>query len=342
MKNTHKLLCGALGIALMTGCGEQDSAASPGGAGTRLTQLSEESTLTEQSVTTGTEPTVTTKKTTDTEPSRTTAAVSDTESGTASTDSAVSTSATESDVQSSSASSETVSTESEPALTDTSTEHTATETTSTEEPYRDFTLDAAQQALLAEAVIIGDGQFAGEAAAGALPDSVILALEGMGVSDVFENVFAVQEQPCGVLDALRTLHPKYIICALGLNDIRSDPGEERFALQYRSMLTALQDASPEADIFAVSAAPAAAETGLNELLDRYNGALHSMLADAPDWHWVDIAPELKNGENALKPRYHEADGLHLTEEGFSAYLWQLSDQMRAYTDLNTEPEQPNE
>lgn len=342
MKQSQRLLCGALGIALLTGCGVQDSAASPGSAVTRVTQLAEETTLTEQSVTTGTEPAVTTKQTTDTEPERTTLTTSGTESQPVTTESAVSTSATESDVQGSVSSSETVSTESEPALSDTSGEHTATETTVTGETYREFTLDAAQQALLAEAVIIGDGQFTSEAAAGALPDSVILALDGMGISDVFENVFAVQEQPCGVLDALRTLHPKYIICTLGLDDIRSDPGEETFAQQYQAMLAALQAAAPEAEIFAVSAAPAAAETGLNELLDRYNGALHGMLAEAPDWHWVDIAPELKNGENALKPRYHEADGLHLTAEGFAAYLWQLSDQMRAYTDLNTAPEQPNE
>ena len=257
----------------------------------------------------------------------TTASVSSKSSSATTTTSATAASSSETSSQTSSTQS-TVMTDSE-----------TTDTTLTTEEPRSFLLSAAQERVLQRSVLIGDALLSGHLPAGLDAE---LTAEGVGAYNAFETVFELDGQTCGVLDALRGRSPEYVICALGLEDLRSGLDEETFLAHYRVLLEQVQEAAPQAVIFAVSLAPAGAETGLNAQIDHYNSALHSMLADVPDWHWIDITPELRGAEHALMPEFAGADGLHLTGAGAQPYLWQLTEQMLEYTDLGAETEQLSE
>jgi len=84
------------------------------------------------------------------------------------------------------------------------------------------------------------------------------------------------------------------------------------------------------------------DNGLSSLLslercDKLLFLTKRMLEENEKWHFVDVSPELKNSENALKTDYSSGDGIHLSPDAYYAMLYQVC---RTYLGDNTDTTLP--
>ena len=108
-------------------------------------------------------------------------------------------------------------------------------------------------------------------------------------------------------------------------DSLTEKTPEEAADAFSSLLNAIKNAAPNADIFVLSVPPVtgAAETAepalLNSSIDAYNSMLLS-LANSANVYFVDSNTALKNNENKLDTANALEDGIHLNEGGAKKLL----------------------
>jgi len=108
-------------------------------------------------------------------------------------------------------------------------------------------------------------------------------------------------------------------------DSLTEKTPEEAADAFSSLLNAIKNAAPDADIFVLSVPPVteAAETAepalLNSSIDAYNSMLLS-LANSANVYFVDSNTALKNNENKLDTANALEDGIHLNEGGAKKLL----------------------
>ena len=132
-----------------------------------------------------------------------------------------------------------------------------------------------------------------------------------------------------VLPRLTLLKPKTVIFSMGMNDINMTT-KEKYCENYKNLLTKVQAALPNAKLCVASITPitTASKFSTNTKIDGYNAAIRDYLAaNYPSWHYVNVAPGLKNEYNALRSNYTSGDGIHLAPAAYQVILSQVCRQL---------------
>jgi len=191
-----------------------------------------------------------------------------------------------------------------------------------DEYYRDYDLSDYKDTF-DNTLFIGDSIIYGLRRVESLSKDHIAGLVGLGVRDAMDTQIYVDGNEVDVFTAAKKTTAKNIVCSFGLNDI-NQISEKKFVAAYRKLLDTLHDAAPKAHLSVLSITPVLHENTKysNSKIDRYNQALKAMCKDY-GCQYIDITPELKNCLNGLKTDYHRGDGIHLSLDGYQAFLWQI-------------------
>ncbi len=255
---------------------------------------------------------------------QTTTTTSQSAAGTVKTSSASSTTATAS---SSVSSSTTVSASGSDSGT--SSQTTASTAKTTVSTTRSGKLAESDQAFLADCVFVGDSICSGLSVYKILPAKNVVAKGSVGVRSIFDYTFKVNGGSYGVVQALTLLKPKTVIFSMGMNDINMTT-KEKYCENYKNLLTKVQAALPNAKLCVASITPitTASKFSTNTKIDGYNAAIRDYLAaNYPSWHYVNVAPGLKNEYNALRSNYTSGDGIHLAPAAYQVILSQVCRQL---------------
>ncbi len=253
---------------------------------------------------------------------QTTTTTSQSAAGTVKTSSTSSTTAT----ASSSVSSSTTVSASDSGTSSQTTASTAKTTVSTT---RSGKLSESDQAFLADCVFVGDSICSGLSVYKILPAKNVVAKGSVGVRSIFDYTFKVNGGSYGVVQALTLLKPKTVIFSMGMNDINMTT-KEKYCENYKNLLTKVQAALPNAKLCVASITPitTASKFSTNTKIDGYNAAIRDYLAaNYPSWHYVNVAPGLKNEYNALRSNYTSGDGIHLAPAAYQVILSQVCRQL---------------
>ena len=211
----------------------------------------------------------------------------------------------------------------------TSSQTTASTVKTTVSTTRSGKLSESDQAFLADCVFVGDSICSGLSVYKILPAKNVVAKGSVGVRSIFDYTFKVNGGSYGVVQALTLLKPKTVIFSMGMNDINMTT-KEKYCENYKNLLTKVQAALPNAKLCVASITPitTASKFSTNTKIDGYNAAIRDYLAaNYPSWHYVNVAPGLKNEYNALRSNYTSGDGIHLAPAAYQVILSQVCRQL---------------
>lgn len=192
-----------------------------------------------------------------------------------------------------------------------------------------YTLSAADQAFLKDCVFVGDSICHGLEVYKVLPDNNVLATGCVAARSINDYTFKINGKSYNYVQGLAILKPKYVIFSMGMNDINMTTAA-KYCENYKNLLTAAQAAVPNAQLCVASITPIAngIKFSTNTKIDTYNQTIRDYLAtNYPAWKFVDVAPRLKNQWNGLYTNYSSGDGIHLSPAAYTAYLYQVCEQL---------------
>ena len=202
---------------------------------------------------------------------------------------------------------------------------TAAQTAAQQDGYQ---LSASDQKFLESCVFVGDSICSGLRVYKILPSNNVVAKGSVGVRNIFDFKFTVGKYETDVVSAIKAQNPKRVIFSMGMNDINMTT-QKQYCTNYQTLLTAVQKALPNAQLYVCSITPISADSkfSTNAKIDKYNAAIQSFLVNYPGWKYVDISKELKNQWNTLKAGLSGGDGIHLCPAAYQAILWQVCKQL---------------
>lgn len=128
------------------------------------------------------------------------------------------------------------------------------------------------------------------------------------------------------LDGLAAGQPAAVFLKIGTNDLTFVPDREVSFQQYRDIITTLQSAAPETDIYVQSLLPRSAE--YRDEIEAFNHEIR-IIADDRGVHYIDLYPSFLAEDGSIRDEL-TYDELHLSGDGYQ--LWQsiLESAMAAY------------
>lgn len=176
-----------------------------------------------------------------------------------------------------------------------------------------------------DCVFIGDSITQGLADYQLVPVQQVFASIGMNLSKVMTETMTTTYGKVTAAEAVRQAQPKKIYIMLGSNGIGWMKPEEMIR-EYTALLDALEDASPESQIYILSIPPvtagreAASEGPIsNAVVDSYNSALLA-LANEYQAYYVDVNTALKGNDGKLPADQASADGIHFKKATYEVFL----------------------
>ncbi len=158
---------------------------------------------------------------------------------------------------------------------------------------------------------------------GMLKTMNVYASETLNLDNYTSEYFNLNNTQIRLLSALsKASCPIYLM--FGTENLAADDAKEA-ADHFSSLLNAVKQTAPEAEILVLSIPPvtAAAETAetpiLNSNIDAYNSLLLEF-ANAANVYFVDTNTALKANDGKLNPAYAAEDGIHLNKDGAQALL----------------------
>ncbi len=152
------------------------------------------------------------------------------------------------------------------------------------------------------------------------------------VAELFKNIHIRNrgingDNSSGILNRLTEIiesHPKKIFIESGVNDIKDGTGKEKLLINYREILSRLQQESNTSKLYVQSILPvnkkgaAIVATGIkNETIREVNKDLEEY-CNIHGITFIDLYSHFElNGE--MNPKYCIADGLHISGDGY--FLW---------------------
>lgn len=132
-------------------------------------------------------------------------------------------------------------------------------------------------------------------------------------------------------DAAARAKPKYMILTFGLNGAveKVKKGADYYKSCYRSLITSIEDASPDSEIILQSAFPVARNMDMSnysidaKTLNEYISLINSWtleLAQEESLSYLNTAEILKDTDGWLKNDFQNGDGHHLTTEAYVEIL----------------------
>ena len=183
------------------------------------------------------------------------------------------------------------------------------------EEYNDF---------LSRCVFVGDSICRGLSAYDIIPARQVVAQGNVAARSIFEYTFRVSGNEMTIIPALVDLKPEYIVFSMGMNDVNIT-SEETFCENYGYLLSQTQTFVPDAKLIVLSVTPVLESSKFtsNKNIDSFNAALEAYLSDKEGWTYVDIAPAIKNDQNALREGFSGEDGVHLAPDAYYDILYRL-------------------
>lgn len=196
------------------------------------------------------------------------------------------------------------------------------------EEYHSFPRSEADEEFLSGCVFVGDSICSGLARYGILSEKQVAAQGNIAARNIFDFTFNEGGAELSLLSLLVDRKPKTVVFSMGMNDVNITTTQE-FADNYKNLIRTAEGFLPDAKMIVLAITPVKkdSEFTANETIDRFNLALKEMIDENEDWTFVDITPEMKNAENALKTNYNGGDGIHLSPDAYEAILGQLCDRM---------------
>lgn len=197
-----------------------------------------------------------------------------------------------------------------------------------EEVYGSFPLSEADREFLDGCVFVGDSICSGLMHYEILTPKHVAAQGNIAARNIFDFTFTEGGAELSLLSLLVDRKPQTVVFSMGMNDVNITTKQE-FAENYKNLLRTAEGFLPDAKLVVLSITPVEEDSAFtaNEKIDAFNEALREMIEENENWTYVDISPEMKNAQNALKTDYNGGDGIHLSPDAYGAILGQLCDQL---------------
>lgn len=192
------------------------------------------------------------------------------------------------------------------------------------EIYSEFTFSDEYYEFLNSCVFVGDSICSGLGHYGIIPMERVIAQGNIAARNILDFTFPVDGGNLSLVSALVNADPEYIVFSMGINDVNITT-EQEFTDNYREILQMTEGFLPNAKLIILSITPVDKSSTFtsNERIDSFNDALSRLPEENSRWQYIDVTPELKNDENALKTAYSSGDGIHLSPDAYHAALYQL-------------------
>ena len=162
------------------------------------------------------------------------------------------------------------------------------------------------------------------------PKSGTLTLSNASFATI---VYPETNEEITIKEAVSRKKPEYLVITLGVNGV-SFMGEDFFKAEYKKMLEAVKEASPDTKIICQSIFPVARSyaylSSINNDKIRAANKWIVEVADEVGVKFIDTYSVLCDSEGWLPESYHNGDGIHLHAESFTLELNNL--RTHAYTD----------
>lgn len=186
----------------------------------------------------------------------------------------------------------------------------------------------ADDVYLAGTLFVGDSRTNGLKATGEIDEGNIVASDGMSHSSaVTQRVIDRGSRLVTIPEAVSEIKPSRMVVNFGINGI-AWLNEEQFISDYETLLTALEESSPDSVIIIESILPVSASKErseprmANSKIDRYNELLRE-LAQKRGHYYLNSASALKDADGNMATEYDSGDGLHFNSDGSKEILNQV-------------------
>ena len=129
------------------------------------------------------------------------------------------------------------------------------------------------------------------------------------------------------LDSVERIHPKVISLMAGINDLSLGRTPEEIVQSYEELLHELRQRLPGATIVVSSVLPVAQSHTIEPQDIRSLNALLRALCEKENLVFLDMFDAYADENGYPRPEYN-ADGVHLTAQGYSVWLSYLSKELR--------------
>lgn len=121
-------------------------------------------------------------------------------------------------------------------------------------------------------------------------------------------------------------HPSKIFLLIGINDVSHNLGANKIAANYKRLVNEIRQQSPETKLYIQSVMPINNDfkryknlKGQESVIPELNEKL-KVIAGENDAEYIDLWPALAEPESGKLKKSFTNDGLHLTGEGYQAWL----------------------
>ncbi len=116
------------------------------------------------------------------------------------------------------------------------------------------------------------------------------------------------------------LNPFRIVFYAGTNDIAEGHSGEQVCDDFKQFVKAAHHDAPNAEIYFISMSVAPSRLTMQEQFDHGNALISEYVKTDPKLHFIDVRPVMRDEKNQLKAAYFGPDQLHMTPEGYKAWI----------------------
>lgn len=116
------------------------------------------------------------------------------------------------------------------------------------------------------------------------------------------------------------LKPSKIVFYAGTNDIADGHSAEQVCNDFKQFVNATHHDAPNADIYFISMSVAPSRLPMQTQFDQGNVLISDYTKTDPKLHFIDVRPVMRDEKNQLKAAYFGPDQLHMTTEGYNAWI----------------------
>jgi len=113
--------------------------------------------------------------------------------------------------------------------------------------------------------------------------------------------------------------PRLIVFYAGDNDITDNKPPELVVADFKAFLNAIGGKLPRVPVIYISIKPSLARWALWSKMREANGLIQTLCEGRPDCRFLDVAPAMLGKDGAPRAELFQADGLHLSDQGYR--LW---------------------
>ena len=183
-------------------------------------------------------------------------------------------------------------------------------------------------------MFIGDSTIAGMVNAGVLKNGTATDQVWTGESgdlpldyniDTANVTCSALDAALPIAEAIRERSPDHVVITLGINNGVPYCTEEKFKEYYQKLITAINDANPDAKIILQSILPvsesyAKSTSGITAEKINVANKWIAELAEQNNVRYLDTASVLKNSKGYLDSKYDSGNGLILNADGYNTVL----------------------